>query len=36
MDTIRTQAQELLLSYRFFPDEVEAISWLRAQQLPFP
>ncbi|MGI4734109.1 MAG: hypothetical protein ACRYG7_02925 [Janthinobacterium lividum] len=34
MDTIRTQAQELPLTYRFFPDEVQAISWLQAQQLP--
>jgi hypothetical protein len=36
MDTIRTQAQELPLTYRFLPDEVEAICWLRAQQLPSP
>jgi hypothetical protein len=36
MDTIRTLAQELPLTYRcrFFPDEVEAISWLQAQPLP--
>jgi hypothetical protein len=34
MDTIRTQAQELPLTYRFFPDEVEAINWLHAQPLP--
>jgi hypothetical protein len=34
MDTIRTQAQDLPLTYRFFPDEVEAISWLHAQLLP--
>jgi hypothetical protein len=33
MDTIRTQAQELPLTYRFFPDEVEAIGWLQAQHL---
>jgi hypothetical protein len=31
MDTIRTQAQELPLTYRFFPDEVAATSWLLAQ-----
>jgi hypothetical protein len=36
MDTIRTQAQELPLTYRFFPDEAQAISWLHAQQLPPP
>ena len=34
MDTIRTQAQDLPLSYRFFPDEAPAISWRQAQQLP--
>jgi hypothetical protein len=34
MDTIRTQAQDLPLTYRFFPDEVEAIRWLHAQALP--
>jgi hypothetical protein len=34
MDTIRTQAQELPLTYRFFPDEGEAINWLQAQLLP--
>jgi hypothetical protein len=34
MDTIRTQAQDLPLTYRFFPDEVKAISWLQAQLLP--
>jgi hypothetical protein len=34
MDTIRTQAQEMPLTYRFFPDEVDAISWLQVQQLP--
>ena len=33
MDTIRTQAQELPLTYRFFPDEAEAIGWLRTQQI---
>ena len=26
MDTIHTQAQELPLTYRFFPDEARAIS----------
>jgi hypothetical protein len=36
MDTIRTQAQELPLTYRFFLDEAQAISWLHAQQLPPP
>jgi hypothetical protein len=36
MDTVRTQAQELPLTYRFFPDETQAISWLQAQQLPPP
>jgi hypothetical protein len=36
MDTIRTQAQELPLTYRFFPDEAAAIDWLQAQQPPFP
>jgi hypothetical protein len=36
MDTVRTQAQELPLTYRFFPDEGAAISWLQAQQLPLP
>jgi hypothetical protein len=34
MDTIRTQAQELPLTYRFFSEEAQAISWLQAQQLP--
>jgi len=34
IDTIRTQAQELPLTYRFFPDEAQAIRWLHAQQLP--
>jgi hypothetical protein len=34
MDTIRTQAQDLPLTYRFFPDEMEAIRWLHAQALP--
>jgi hypothetical protein len=34
MDTIRTQAQDLPLTYRFFPDAVEAIGWLHAQPLP--
>jgi hypothetical protein len=29
MDTIRTQAQELPLTYRFFSDEAQAISWLQ-------
>ena len=33
MNTIRTQAQELPLTYRFFPDEAEAIGWLRGQQI---
>lgn len=33
MDTIRTQAQELPLTYRFFPDELVAVSWLQAQQV---
>jgi hypothetical protein len=36
MDTVRTQAQELPLTYRFFSDEEAAISWLQAQQLPSP
>lgn len=36
MDTIRTQAQELPLTYRFFPDEAEAVDWLHAQQLTLP
>jgi hypothetical protein len=36
MDTIRTQAQDLPLTYRFFPDEAQAINWLHAQQLPPP
>ncbi|OGX82514.1 hypothetical protein [Hymenobacter coccineus] len=31
MDTIRTQAQDLPLTYRFFSDEVAAIGWLQAQ-----
>jgi len=34
MDTIRTQAQELPLTYRFFADEVAAIGWLHTHQLP--
>ncbi|MGI4874346.1 MAG: hypothetical protein ACRYFX_24580 [Janthinobacterium lividum] len=34
MDTIRTQAQELSLTYRFFSEEAQAISGLQAQQLP--
>jgi hypothetical protein len=34
MDTIRTQAQDLPLTYRFFPDEIAAIGWLQTQQLP--
>jgi hypothetical protein len=36
MDTIRTQAQELPLTYRFFPDEVQAIRWLPVPPLPPP
>jgi hypothetical protein len=31
MDSIRTRMQELLLPYRFFPDEAPAISWRQAQ-----
>jgi hypothetical protein len=34
METVRTEAQNLPLVYSFFPDETQAISWLRAQQLP--
>jgi hypothetical protein len=34
MDTIRTQTRDLPLTYRFFPDEVQAIRWLHAQALP--
>jgi hypothetical protein len=34
MDTIRTQAQELPLTYCFFPDEAQTFSWLHAQPLP--
>lgn len=34
MDTIRTQAQELPLTFRFLTDEAAAVSWLQTQQLP--
>lgn len=36
MDTIRVQAQELPLTYRFFPEELAAVNWLQAQHLPTP
>jgi hypothetical protein len=36
MDTIRIQAQDLPLTYRFFPDEVQAIRWLPVPPLPPP
>lgn len=29
MDTIRMQAQDLPLTYRYFADEEEAVAWLR-------
>jgi hypothetical protein len=32
MDTIRRQAQDLPLTYRYFADDEAAVAWLRAQQ----
>ncbi|MBW3128026.1 hypothetical protein [Hymenobacter profundi] len=31
MDTVRLQAQNLQLTYRYFTNEEEAVAWLRAQ-----
>ena len=31
METVRTQARDLRLTYRYFPDETEAVGWLLAQ-----